>query len=126
MRPGERIKRRREEKGIPAAELARRAEISKGYLSELERGQTTRPSGAVLFRIAKALGTTVADLLGEEIQPANSAAPAGLLAFAQKAGLPDEDVQMLAQIRFRGEQPDTEDDWRFLYESIRRSLGRGA
>ncbi|MFN8592032.1 MAG: helix-turn-helix transcriptional regulator [Thermomicrobiales bacterium] len=124
MTTGERIKQRREEKGIPAVELARRAEISKGYLSELERGHAARPSGAVLYKIANVLGTTVADLLGEEIRPANSAAPAALRALAKEEGLPEEDVRMLANIRFRGEQPRTEDDWRFLYESIRRSIGR--
>jgi transcriptional regulator with XRE-family HTH domain len=123
---GERIKQRREEKGILAVELARQAKISKGYLSELERGHAARPSGKVLFEIANVLGTTVADLLGEEIRPTSSTAPAELLAFAATANLPEEDVRMLANIRFRGEQPRTEDDWRFLYESIRRSIGRGS
>jgi transcriptional regulator with XRE-family HTH domain len=126
MALGERIKQRREEKGITAIELSRRAQISKGYLSELESGRAARPSGTILFRIATSLGTTVADLLGEEIRPANSAAPAELQAFAEEERLPEEDVRMLARIRFRGEQPRTKDDWRFLYESIRRSIGRGS
>ena len=32
---------------------------------------------------------------------------------------------MLAGIRYRGLQPGTKDDWRYLYESIRRSVGAG-
>jgi transcriptional regulator with XRE-family HTH domain len=126
MTLGERIWQRREEKGITAVELARRAKISKGYVSELESGRAARPSGTILFRIASALGTTVADLLGEEIRPTNAATPAELREFAEEEDLPEEDVRMLAQIQFRGEQPRTKDDWRFLYESIRRSIGRGS
>jgi transcriptional regulator with XRE-family HTH domain len=121
---GDRIKQRREEKGISAAELARQAKVSKGYLSELENGRITTPrtSGDVLYRIATVLGVTVADLLGREVRPIARHIPADLQEFAVAAGLPDEDVRMLAQIRFRGEQPRTADDWRFLYESIRRSI----
>ena len=120
----DRIKQRREEKKITAVELAQRAEISKGYLSEIESGRTSRPSADVLFRIATALGTTVADLLEREVRPATRAVPPTLRKFADEEGLPDEDVEMLAQIRFRGDQPETKEDWRYLYESIRRSIGR--
>lgn len=120
----DRIKQRREEKGLAAIELAQRAEISKGYLSEIESGRASRPSGDVLFRIATVLGTTVADLLEREVRPASRAVHPMLRALATEEELPDEDVQMLAQIRFRGDQPETKEDWRYLYESIRRSIGR--
>ena len=126
MALNDRIKQRREEKGLSAVELAHRAEISKGYLSEIESGRASRPSGEVLFRIATALGTTVADLLEREVRPATPAIPQALQDFANDASLPVEDIEMLAQIRFRGEQPATADDWRYLYESIRRSIPRGA
>lgn len=126
MALNDRIKQRREEKGMSAIELARCAEISKGYLSEIESGRASRPSGVVLFRIATALGTTVADLLEREVQPATPAIPQALRDFANDEGLPAGDVEMLAQIRFRGEQPATADDWRYLYESIRRSIPRRA
>lgn len=119
---GERLQQRRREKEMSAAELARRAEVSKGYLSELENGRAERPSGDVLYRLASALGTTVADLLGREVRPADRAINPALRQFAEAEGLPEEDVRMLAQIRFRGEQPATIEDWRFLYESIRRSI----
>ncbi len=122
MALGDRIKQRRNEKRMSAVELARQAEVSKGYVSELESGRAARPSGDVLYRLATALGTTVADLLGQEIRPATREVPAALRQYAEEADLPEEDVRMLAQIRFRGEQPATKDDWRYLYESIRRSI----
>ena len=123
---GERIRQRRIEKGISAAELARRAGVSKGYLSEIETGQAPRPSGDVLYRLATALGTTMADLLGREVRaPATRPITESLRQFADEALLPAGDVEMLAQIRFRGEQPRTPEDWRFLYESIKRSIRGG-
>src|SRR4051794_36726298 len=121
---GERIRKRRDELQLSAAELARRAEVSKGYLSEVESGAAPSPSGAVLLRLAKALGTTIADLLGEPLVPAIGEPPPTLVAFAQQADLTQDDINMLSQIRFRGRQPTNEDDWRFIFESIRRTLDR--
>lgn len=61
--------------------------------------------------------------------------PASLREFAEDEGLPDADVQMLASIQFRGEQPRTKERWRYLYTAIStsavredrvpRGLGRG-
>ena len=42
--------------GWTQSELAARAGISRGYLSELERGQTERPGLDVLTRVCAALG----------------------------------------------------------------------
>ncbi len=121
---GDRIIQRRKEKRISAAELARRAEISKSYLSEIEGNEAPRPSADVLFRIADSLGTTIADLLEKEVRPMSRAVSPSLKQFATEYGIPEEDIQMLARIRFRGEQPSTPEDWRFLYESVKRSISR--
>src|SRR3954451_22604649 len=104
---GDRIKLRREEKRMTAAQLARAAGISKGYLSDLEASDSekARPSADVLFRIATALGTSVADLLEREVMPVPREIPPSLRAFAESHDLPKEDVEMLASIRFRGAQP---------------------
>ena len=34
-----------------------------------------------------------------------------------------EDIQMLANIRYRGRQPQTKEDWNFIYEAIVKSVG---
>lgn len=65
---GGRIRRRREAVGLRAAELARRASISKAYLSELESNEKARPSADLLYRIAAVLQTTIPDLLGKPEQ----------------------------------------------------------
>lgn len=120
---GNEIKRRREQQGLSLTDLARLAGVSKGYLSQIESGLATRPSAQTLFKLARALGTSMAELLGE--QPVETAAmeeiPEALREFARQVQLPEADVRMLAGIRYRGRTPRTVDDWRFIYESIRRS-----
>lgn len=51
--------------GWTQAELAARAGISRGYLSELERGLTERPSLDVLSRVCAALGRSWTQLFAE-------------------------------------------------------------
>lgn len=121
---GQRIRRFREEQGLSPSELAARAGVSKSYLSELENGDGTArgPSADVLYRIAKALGVAMSDLLGRPIiiQPKHER-PTSLLAFAREENLPEADIEMLAGIEFRGEQPRTPERWRFIYQAIRNS-----
>ena len=45
--------------------------------------------------------------------------PQGLLELQEEAGLTDEDVQMLAQVNFRGHRPRDMEGWRFLLEALR-------
>jgi len=110
---------------LSRAALARAAGISKGYLSEIESadpGKAVRPSAEVLYRIASALGTSVADLLEKDVRPVPHEISPSLRVFVEKNHLPEEDVQMLADIRFRGNQPVDERDWAFLYDAIQRSI----
>ncbi len=120
---GERIRLRRTEINISLAELARRADLSKGYLHAIETGGTQSPSAEILFRIANELGTTIADLLGEEEpEQDDSEHSMELLQFAEQADLTEDDIEMLAGIRYRGKRPETVDDWRYIFESIKRTL----
>ena len=127
---GQRIRALRQKQKLSLSELARLADVSKGYLSQVERSKATRPSAITIFAIADALDVSVTELFeGEETESRPSSVevelPDSLRAFALEAELPPVDVDMLAAIRYRGLQPDNTDDWRFLYESIRRSVGRG-
>lgn len=125
MLVGPNIRRFREEAGISLSELATRANVSKGYLSAIENedpDNPKRPSGQSLLRIAEALGVTIADILGDHT--ASTEPPTispSLREFAEREGLPESDIHMLAQIEFRGEQPKTPDAWSFLYRAIKAS-----
>jgi len=122
---GQRIRRFRQERNMTASQLAGKADISKSYLSELETGTGSgqNPSAPRLYNIAKALGVAMSDLLGKPIitQPQRER-PESLLEFAATNNLPEADVEMLAAIEFRGEQPKTPERWAFIYQAIRNSV----
>jgi transcriptional regulator with XRE-family HTH domain len=72
---GARIRGLREEIGMSQAELASQAELSQGYLSQIENDEVRNPSASVLFRLAQSLhvdprclleAAGFKDVLGEE------------------------------------------------------------
>ena len=62
---GKKIKELRVAKGLTQEELADRSELSKGFISQLERDLTS-PSIATLMDILQCLGTTVSEFFQEE------------------------------------------------------------
>ena len=60
---GQVVKMLRETKSLTQIELAKRANVSQGYLAAIERGLKRNPSLEVLRRLAKALGVPVTELL---------------------------------------------------------------
>ncbi|MGG1674692.1 helix-turn-helix domain-containing protein [Neobacillus sp. NRS-1170] len=63
---GIKIKEMRQEKGYSISELANIADVSKSYLSHIERGLQSNPSLQFLYKVAKALGTNLEYLLEKE------------------------------------------------------------
>jgi transcriptional regulator with XRE-family HTH domain len=55
MKLGDKIRRSREECGLTQGQLAKSADVSQGYLSQLENGDVKNPSAAVLLRVARAM-----------------------------------------------------------------------
>ncbi len=64
MEIGEKVKRLRLQRGLTQEELAARTELSKGFISQLER-DITSPSIATLMDILEALGTDIAAFFNE-------------------------------------------------------------
>ena len=62
---GERIKNLRNRNGLTQQELADRTELTKGFISQLERGQVSA-SMVTLFDIIECLGSTPADFFRRE------------------------------------------------------------
>ncbi len=119
------LKQRRLERGWSAAELCRRTGLSSGYLAKLEAGTIVNPSADVLDRLARALETSVTDLLDRPAYSEPPATPSALRQFAEEAGLDQQTVDMLARISYRGRQPSTTRDWAFLLEAIKRAIAGG-
>ncbi|WP_077618781.1 helix-turn-helix domain-containing protein [Bacillus sinesaloumensis] len=61
-----RIKKLRKQKGLTITELAKRAGVSKSYLSYIERDVQKNPSLQFLNKIAKPLDTNIEYLLGAD------------------------------------------------------------
>jgi transcriptional regulator with XRE-family HTH domain len=58
------IQRLRESKDMTQRDLARTAQVTPGYIAQLEMGIRKNPSLKVLKKLAKALGVPVTELLG--------------------------------------------------------------
>lgn len=108
--------RRRAEK-LSQSELAGQVEISRNYLSQIERGEATNLSWNVRIRLCNTLG--IQDD-GEGGKPL----PASLQAFATRSNIPPDDLQMLANLKYRGKQPDTPEKWEMLYSVIKLTIGK--
>lgn len=62
---GDNIRRAREAAGLTQYRLAKLADITPGWLRDIETGRNRNPGVAVVRRIAKALGVDLAELLRE-------------------------------------------------------------
>lgn len=120
----------RKAKGLSISKLANVSGISVPYLRQIENGIRMNPSGEVLRKLALALGSTVADLIGAPViisEVALGEAPASLQSLArekgEQLGLRQEDLEMLRQIHFRWRQPTTEEDWELIFLFLKRLLG---
>lgn len=135
MEIGSNIKKYRELKGLTLPELARRAEVSKAFLWEMETGNAKRPGAEILFRVAEALGVTMAHLMGKE--PAVSGAPGiepevneGLRAFInerRRQGQPLEadEISSLSFVQLKGGRPHTKEQWALVYGMLKQVTGDG-
>jgi transcriptional regulator with XRE-family HTH domain len=125
----QRLKQLRDKKGLSVAELSAAAGVSKPYIWQIESGRRQNPSADKLQKLAAALGTTVADLIGAPAgipEEALGEAPESLREFAKRRGkrlgLRREDVVMLKHVHYRGKRPDTPEDWELVFLFLRRIL----
>lgn len=134
MSMAEKLRKLRDDKGLSLDEVAKKADISKTYLWELERDTAgaKKPSADVLLRIANALGTTLAQLLSlQTVQAAGGPVevPPSLHKFAEQmkslgTELTESDLRDLAATKFRGAQPETVAEWHQLYLLLDSSARR--
>ena len=132
MSLAENLKRLRMQKQLSQPDLAEKSDLSKGYVYMLESGEMTNPSLEKLFQISKALDCTIADLVGEpkvmvKADP-HLEIPSALQEFARsrkRAGNPigDNELKSLAYVQYRGRRPETVEDWAYVYEFLKRTLG---
>lgn len=116
---GVRIRQLREKRGWSLTELAEQASVSRSYISQIESGKSI-PTQEKILQLAEALGVLPSELLGEAVEQTNI--PSSLKEFAAGAKLESADIQMLAQIQYRGKRPDTPEEWKAIYSVIKGML----
>lgn len=126
---GERIRALRKKKELTLDQLAENSGVSKAYLSQLENGQSERPSAENLYNISTSLDVTIASLLGKELKYVKKDnntddAPNGLKEAIRKNKWTNEDIEPLLSIAMRNQkgQDMTADDWTYLHETIKRVI----
>ena len=120
-----RINKLRKEKGLTLERLAVKADTSKAYISQLESGNSKKPSAEILFNIAVALDTSVAFLLGKTKKAADIEkvfTPPNLSKIAVEFGLDDSMIKRLAAVEHRDgkeKQDYSRDKWIQLYYTLK-------
>ncbi len=95
---GARLRRLREAKGLTLQQVADAAGCTKAYIWELEmKGGQQRPSAERIQAIAKVLGVTMEDVMGEPIEQVPQASPEDVAFFREYAGMTDDEKDRYRQ-----------------------------
>jgi len=131
---GDRIRETREKRGLTQDQLAEKAKISKGFLSDAENNKRNI-SSQVLLRIAHSLGTSVDYLLqgkvrapsktGPVVIPANLSAAADelSLSFRETCELLDAHNSVFARRSNASQKELSVEDWKRFYLTIKKVFG---
>ena len=94
---GARLRRYREAKGLTLQQVADNVGCTKAYIWELEMKDGQRPSAERIQAIAKVLGVTMEDIMGEPLQDVPDASPEDVAFFREYAGMTDEEKDRYRQ-----------------------------
>jgi transcriptional regulator with XRE-family HTH domain len=114
---GRQVLVKRKEKGWSQEQLGQMADISRNYVSQIERGGADSISIKVINKLAIALSVSPAEL-GESPSPSSVMIPPSLRELGLQDNLPYEVIDKLANIPRRGKEPKTVAEWRDLYSVI--------
>lgn len=128
MTIGQRVREKRREKKMTLKLLAEATGLTLTYLSDVERDRT-QPSLKTLGRVAEGFGVSTTDLiagvdlLGNETE---EALPPGLRELrddpAWSGQINDDWLHTLVKLDYRGKRPQTKQDWRDIFLSLRRVI----
>jgi transcriptional regulator with XRE-family HTH domain len=117
----DRLREIRQKRGATLLQVAEAVKLSVSYLSDLERGRA-KPSLDTLERLAEFYEMSVADLVsgieGWGTHSVEGLAP-GIVALLEKKEIDERTAQDLNRIELRGKRPQTEEEWRTLYQNLK-------
>ncbi|QTD45002.1 helix-turn-helix domain-containing protein [Ottowia testudinis] len=94
---GARLRRLREAKGLTLQQVADAVGCTKAYIWELEMRDGQRPTAERIQGIARVLGVTMGDVMGEPMEDAPQATPEDVSFFREYAGMTDEEKDRYRQ-----------------------------
>ena len=94
---GARLRRYREAKKLTLQQVADEVGCTKAYIWELEMKDGQRPSAERVRALAKELGVTMEDIMGEPLQDVPDASPEDVAFFREYAGMSDEEKDRYRQ-----------------------------
>ena len=94
---GVRLRRLREAKKLTLQQVADAVGCTKAYIWELEMKDGQRPSAERIQAIAKVLGVTMEDVMGEPIAQVPQASPEDVSFFREYAGMTGEEKDRYRQ-----------------------------
>jgi XRE family transcriptional regulator, regulator of sulfur utilization len=116
----DRLREIRQKHGATLLKVAEAVKLSVSYLSDLERGRA-KPSLDTLERLSAYYEMSVADLVsgieGWGTHSKEGLAP-GIIALLEKKEIDEREAQDLNRIELRGKRPQTEEEWRILYQNL--------
>ena len=115
-------------KGYTLQEVFEGTEISVSFLSDMERGKT-KPSLETLQKLANFYQVNLSDLLDEDQEnklEQKDLYPPGLRELMQEdANLDPEVIEVMLTMERRAKRkPETKDQWREYYYSLKYMMGR--
>ena len=94
---GARLRRLREAKKLTLQQVADEVGCTKAYIWELEMKDGQRPSAERVQALARVLGVTMEDIMGEPIQKVPEASLEDVAFFREYAGMTDEEKDRYRQ-----------------------------
>ena len=94
---GARLRRLREAKKLTLQQVADEVGCTKAYIWELEMKDGQRPSAERVQALARVLGVTMEDIMGEPIEQGPQASPEDVAFFREYAGMTDEEKDRYRQ-----------------------------
>lgn len=94
---GARLRRLREAKKLTLQQVADAVGCTKAYIWELEMRDGQRPTAERVQALAKVLGVTMEDVMGEPLEQVPQASPEDVLFFRKYAGMTDQEKDRYQQ-----------------------------
>lgn len=122
---GDNVRNLRKERKLSQEKLAELANVSRNYISMIERGEAKNISEEIIQKLAWGLEASIEQITGKPNERSGTIIPPALREFALNEGLHYKAVESLLKIPFRGKEPTTAQEWKDLYMAIKPFISGG-